>query len=288
MRKKFNTIAILFILILFISIFVLCNSESTDSLDNNDDDLDETNSCIRKAGGDEILDCVVKIIREMPHDGDRRFTQGFEIYNGYLYESTGQYDATALKKLDMRSGQIVRQQFIEEYFSEDEVFFGEGITIWNDQIIQLSWKKGEAYFYDMSFNKLDKEFNYQTEGWGLTHDDKNLIMSDGSPYIYFRNPETFEIIKRIHTGIVDLNELEYVDGIIFANVWKEKYIVMIDAETGDVLAQIDGSELLCANLAHKDSNAVLNGIAYDLVANTFYVTGKNCPLIYEVTFESVE
>ncbi len=287
MKRKFNTIAILFILVLFISIFVLCNSESTDSLDNNDN-LDETNSCIRKANGEEVLDCIVKIVREMSHKGDRRFTQGFEIYNGYLYESTGQYDGTALKKLDIRTGQIVRQQFIEEYFSEDEIFFGEGITMWDDQIIQLSWKKGEAYFYDLSFNKLDKEFSYQTEGWGLTHDDKYLIMSDGSPYIYFRNPETFEIVNRKHVGVVNLNELEYVDGKIFANVWKEKYILMIDAESGDVLAKIDGSALLCANLSNKDSNAVLNGIAYDLVAKTFYITGKNCPLIYEVTFESVE
>ncbi len=287
MKRLLNISIVILISILILSFFIFCNSE-TNATDDEGDAGNTSNSCIKSIGGDEIIQCEVKVIREIPHKGERTFTQGFEIYDGFIYEGTGQYDETALKKLDMRNGQILRQQFIEEYFSPDEVFFGEGITIWNDQIIQLSWKKGEAYTYDMNFNKLEKVFTYDTQGWGLTHNDTQLIMSDGSPYIYFRNPETFEIEKEIYVGVADINELEYVNGIIYANVWKEKYIIMIDEKTGNILARIDGSELLCANLENQDSNAVLNGIAYDKETDTYYITGKRCPLIYEVTFEYVD
>lgn len=279
--------AIISISILILALFIFCNSE-TNATDDEGDADGTPNSCVKEVGGDEIIQCEVKVIREIPHKGERTFTQGFEIYEGFIYEGTGQYDETALKKLDMRNGQILRQQFIEEYFPPEEMFFGEGITIWNDQIIQLSWKKGEAYTYDINFNKLENVFNYDTQGWGLTHNDTQLIMSDGSPYIYFRNPETFDIENEIYVGVSDINELEYVNGIIYANVWKEKYIIMIDEKTGSILARIDGSELLCANLENQDSNAVLNGIAYDKETDTYYITGKRCPLIYEVTFEVVD
>lgn len=224
----------------------------------------------------------VQIIREIPHKGDRLFTQGFEYYNNYLYEGTGRKRQTALKKIDIHSGEIISQLNVEDYYPND-IYFGEGITIWNNEIIQLTWKAKKAYVFSINFDKTDKSFTYNTQGWGLTHNNKYLIMSDGSKYLYYRDPTTFKIIDKKYIGIDELNELEYVNGIIYANVWKKKYILMIDDYSGRILGKIDAQNLICTQ--QNNDNDVLNGIAYNPVTNTFYLTGKNCPLIYEVKFK---
>lgn len=273
MKKPLIFVVILLFIVIIILPVLECRSDASS----------ETNECFKKSE-QGINNCTVKIIREIDHKGDRIFTQGFEIYKGYLYEGTGRYDETSLKKIDLDNGELIKQQNIEEYLSSR--IFGEGITIWKNEIIQLSWTSGKAFVYDLEFGKKDKVFRYNTQGWGLTHNSKHLIMSDGSTNLYFRDPETFKIVKTLNTGIRNLNELEYVDGVIFANIWMTNYIIAIDEDTGDVISKIDASSLLCCQLSHTDNDAVLNGIAYDKRSETFYVTGKNCPLIYEVKFVS--
>jgi len=253
-----------------------CGSETSSS--------EQKESCLKKAQ-ESFAECKVKVIREIKHKGDRLFTQGFEIYKGFLYEGTGQEDKTALKKIDLKTGDIIKQKNIEEYFNAGNMFFGEGITVWNNTIIQLSWQHGKAHLYDLDFNLLNTEFNYDTEGWGLTRNSSQLIMSDGSEYLFFRNPETFEIERKMYVGVSDMNELEYVNGVIYSNVWMTNYIIMINENTGKVIGRIDASDLLCCKLQNQDHNAVLNGIAYNEETKTFFITGKNCPLIYEVIFE---
>lgn len=275
MKKVLIFLFMLSFVILIIFPIIECRSDASS----------ETIDCLEKSK-DRINECTVEIIRKIKHQGNRLFTQGFEIYNGYLYEGTGQYDETALKKIDINTGELIKQQNIEDYLSSGEKVFGEGITIWKDRVIQLTWKSGKAFTYNLDFEKQEKVFRYNTQGWGLTHNKKYLIMSDGSNNLYFRNPDTFKIEKILNVGTRRLNELEYVDGIIFANVWMTNYIVAIDEETGDVISKIDASELICCQLSDTDSDAVLNGIAYNSKSETFYLTGKNCPLIYEVRFVS--
>ncbi len=240
-----------------------------------------------KLRANKITEYKVNVIRQIEHKGQRKFTQGLEIYQGYLYESTGLTTGTALKKIDLKTGDIIMEKKLEEFFPHSIMYFGEGITIWNGKIIQLTWKRKKAYVYSLHFTKEEREFEYQTEGWGLTHNDDQLIMSDGSQYLYFRNPETFELVRKLKAGIRRMNELEYVDGIIYANIWKKNYIIMIDELTGNIVGKINAAKLLCCKLSHRNTNSVLNGIAYNPLSNTFYITGKNCPLIYEVTFEPV-
>ncbi len=276
MKKILIFVFMLSFVILIIFLITECRSNaSSDTID-----------CFEKSK-EGINKCTVEIINKFEHQGDRLFTQGFEIYNGYLYEGTGRYNETALKKIDMNTGELVKQQNIEDYLPSGETVFGEGITIWEDRIIQLTWRSGKAFIYNLDFEKQEKEFRYNTQGWGLTHNKKHLIMSDGSDKLYFRNTNTFKIENILDVGIRRLNELEYVDGLIFANIWMTNYIIAIDEKTGDIISKIDASELICCQLSDTDSDAVLNGIAYNSKSNTFYLTGKNCPLIYEVRFVSM-
>ncbi len=291
MNKHIYTIIIGLLLAILLVLFA-CNTQKKSDAEQSDKDGQgndiRTNPVIDPISNpapdsSPISQYTVHVIRRLPHNGDRTFTQGLEIHEGYLYESTGRTAETALKKIDIETGEILFQQNLEEYFSQ-EMYFGEGITIWEEKIIHLSWQKKIAYFYTLDFKKTGREFHYDTEGWGLTHNDKFLIMSDGSRFIHFRDPETFEIKRTIDVGVENLNELEYVKGSIYANIWFEDFILVIDEISGTVTGKIDASELLCSQL-NKQTGAVLNGIAYDSRSDTFYITGKKCPDIYEVTFE---
>jgi len=232
----------------------------------------------------EVRQMNIRIISQFKHEGDRLYTQGFEILDGILYESSGLYGKSALKKIDLKTGKVL-------YSKSLEGFFAEGLTIINGYITLLSYRENKAFTYDLTnFNQKAMSFDYETEGWGLTNNGQQFIMSDGSDRIFFRNPLTFQVERVINVRlrgkpIYYINELEYVDGKIYANVYGAGNILMIDEKTGLVEAEINASAINCANLSASNPEAVLNGIAYNKQSNTFYITGKECPDIYEVKFE---
>jgi glutamine cyclotransferase len=222
-----------------------------------------------------------KVLSTYPHDTGA-FTEGLVYYNGSMYESTGLYGNSSLRRVDIDTGKVLQ---IYDLPSE---YFGEGITIFNDTIIQLTYQNHTGFVYDLETFKLLRTFSYPDEGWGLTDNGTQLIMSDGTANIYFLNPQTFQRTGEItvHNGetqVVNLNELEYINGSIFANVWLTNRIAVISPETGQVTAWIDLTGIENLSGCHCDlSNAVLNGIAYDSQNNRLYVTGKLWPNLFQI------
>ncbi len=220
-----------------------------------------------------------KIINTFTHDPNS-FTQGLVWENGYLYEGTGLSGRSLLRKIELETGKVIQS------IKLPVKFFGEGITIFEDKIIQLTYLSKVGFVYDKENFKLLREFHYPTEGWGLTHDGKNLIMSDGTPTLYFWDPETFERTSSINVHhnnklLWGLNELEFIDGQIYCNIWPTDRIAIIDPKTGQVTALIDLKGLL----DRQDQNRlvdVLNGIAYDPVNRRLFVTGKLWPKLFEI------
>ncbi|MFP4372320.1 MAG: glutaminyl-peptide cyclotransferase [Halanaerobium sp.] len=222
-----------------------------------------------------------EVINSYYHDPEA-FTQGLELYNDYLYEGTGLYGRSSLRKIAVESGEILKE------IDLNKKYFGEGITILNQKIYQLSWKENTAFVYDLDFNLINT-FNYQGEGWGLANNDQHLLMSNGSHYIFFRSADTFETIKKIEVKIKNekvnnLNELEYHNGYIYANIWQKDYIVKINAETGEVEAYLDLNGILETN--YEGEIDVLNGIAYNPENKSFLITGKLWPKIYEIKIKN--
>ncbi|UCC23683.1 MAG: glutaminyl-peptide cyclotransferase [Planctomycetota bacterium] len=220
-----------------------------------------------------------KVVNEYPHD-KRAFTQGLVFEDGFLYEGTGLEGRSTLRKVELETGKIVKgRRLADEYF-------GEGITIYGDKIIQLTLRAKVGLVYDKESFEPSGRFKYPTEGWGLTHDGKNLIRSDGTSTLYFLNPETFEQTGRIEVTDGDgpvsgLNELEYVQGQIYANVWRTDRIARIDPKTGRVTGWIDLAGLLGTD-ARGQLVDVLNGIAYDAENDRLFVTGKLWPRLFEI------
>ncbi len=220
-----------------------------------------------------------KVVANYPHDRTA-FTQGLVFTDGHLFEGTGKKGNSSLRLVDLATGKI------EKIAPLDNHYFGEGITILKNRIYQLTWQNRLGIIYDEKTFDIVKTFQYTGEGWGLTNDGQHLVMSDGSAMVRFLNPENFEVVKRItaHTpqGKVDrLNELEYVKGEIWANVWYEDKIVRISPENGDVLGWIDLGTLYPRNRRTSNED-VLNGIAYDSEGDRLFVTGKNWPQLYEI------
>lgn len=220
-----------------------------------------------------------EIVGSIPHNQEN-FTQGFEFNKGQLYESTGQNGSSKIAKIDLKTGKDIDRIML------DATHFGEGITILNDTIYQLTWTTGKCFLYDAnSLQMLMKEHSYKGEGWGITNDGESIIMSDGSERLTFRDPKTFAVKRTIEVltheqPVPRLNELEYVDGYIYANVWMTNTIVVIEPETGRVLAAIDGSKL--AESGRGTTGEVFNGIAYNKTEDTFYLTGKMWEKIYKI------
>lgn len=236
------------------------------------------------AGVPVVKQYTVNILRTLPHD-PASFTQGLLYYDGYLYESTGLYSASTLQKIDAMAGKVAQKIPLPGVFAE-------GLARWDSRLIQLTWQQGVALAYDLreTLPRPQAMFQYDTEGWGLTADERHLIMSDGSSTLYFRNPETFAVERTIqvtNNGVPlrDLNELEWIDGIIYANVWHERFIVQIEPSDGTVIGVIDAAPLFDA-LPPLDAESVLNGIAYNPPAGTLFLTGKNWPVFFEVTLIS--
>jgi glutaminyl-peptide cyclotransferase len=218
-------------------------------------------------------------------DHDRTsFTQGLFIAEGMLYESTGLNGQSKILAINLKTGKAVRSVAL------DRKYFGEGIAPWKDRIISLTWQAGEGFVWDRKTLRKLKSFSYPGEGWGITQDGKRLIMSDGTEDLRLLDPESLKETGRITVTwqgqpVPFLNELEYVDGEIFANIWYSPQIARIDPKTGQVRGWIDLSKLVEVNHG-GNRNAVLNGIAWDAKARLLYVTGKNWPKLYALRLAS--
>ena len=234
------------------------------------------------ADGPGIARWTVEILERRPHD-PAAFTQGLEMADGVLYESTGLYGLSSLRRVDPATGSVTAEKAVAEDL------FGEGLTVVDDRIVQLTWKAGRALVYDRVTLELVGEFGYQGEGWGLCRSNGELVMSDGSDRLARRDPESFELIDTVTVAspdiVVDrLNELECVDGLVIANMWQTPELLVINLADGQVKAVIDGRPLLDDVLtAAPDPSTldVLNGVAA-LNDGTFLMTGKLWPLMYRV------
>jgi glutamine cyclotransferase len=217
-----------------------------------------------------------QIINTYPHDTNA-FTQGLVFHQGTLYESTGGYGNSCLRRVDLSSGNVLQE------FKLSSMFFGEGLALVNNSLIQLTWLERTGFVYEKETFSLVGNFSYNTEGWGLTYDGNKLIMSDGSSTLYFMDTSTYAITGQITVKDGDkpvnyLNELEYVNGDVYANIFLEQKIAIINPQTGQVKSWID----LTGIHQSGDLNSVLNGIAYDAQNDRLYITGKNWSNLYQI------
>lgn len=220
-----------------------------------------------------------RVVNRFPHD-DRSYTQGLEFYEGYMYEGSGQYGESMLRKYKLETGEL-----IQSYNLPNNVF-GEGIVVYKQKIYQLTWQSRIAYEFDLKTFKLLRTFEFNTEGWGLTKYNDMLVMSDGSNRLYFLNPDNFIEVDRLevynHVGpVTQLNELELIDGYIYANIYLTNNIVIINPKTGFVEGIIKLDNLLDESKVKRNPD-VLNGIAYDASKKRLLVTGKYWPEIYQI------
>lgn len=220
---------------------------------------------------------VPEIIRKIPHDS-KAFTQGFIVDRGIFYESTGLYGNSSLRKYNEYSKKLIRKVPLEDKF------FAEGLTLFNDRLYQLTWKSGVMFVYNKTTFEKEKILSYSGEGWGLTSNNKYLVMSDGSNILKFRDPSNLRTLRSIaitYNGqpVKNLNELEFVGKEIWANIWKSDLVACIDSATGELIRWIDFSSIS----ERTGSEDVLNGIAYDKVEDRIFVTGKFWNSIYEVS-----
>lgn len=226
-----------------------------------------------------------EVLATYPHAPDA-FTQGLVFDEGVFYESTGGYGQSSLRRVAVETGEVIQR------IELDERHFGEGIALVGDEIYQVTWRSRIGFVYDkQTFEKL-REFKYVGEGWGLTYDGRHLVMSDGSDVLRFLDPQTLREARRLRITsggrrLSQLNELEYADGFIYANLWHMDYIVKISPESGRVVAWFDLRGLLPPEL-RPDREAVLNGIAHDPETGRFFVTGKNWPRLFAVRFPGGE
>jgi glutaminyl-peptide cyclotransferase len=221
-----------------------------------------------------------RIIHSYPHDR-QAFTEGLFYLNGTLYESTGLEGQSSLRRVQLESGKILQQ------YDLPPSYFGEGIVNWKDEIVQLTWQTQVGFVYDLNTFEKKREFHYPGEGWALTQDGHRLIMDDGTAQIRFWNPESLAEIGRITVTdhgepVSSLNELEWVEGEIYANIWGTSRIARINPQSGKVVGWIDLSGLEQSSGADAGSDSVLNGIAYDAQSHRLFVTGKRWPKLFEI------
>ena len=230
----------------------------------------------------ETVHYTYNVVNVYLHD-ESAFTQGLVFEDGFLYEGTGLYGQSSLRRVKLETGNVT------QLYSLPDNLFGEGITIFEDKIIQLTWKSGKGFVYDRSSFDLLQEFEYPTQGWGITHNGSALIMSDGTATLYFLDPETFQTIGQVEVydeePVEELNELEYINGRVYANIWKKDQIAIINPETGKVTGWIDLSGI---NDSEKTTENVLNGIAYDQNGDRLFVTGKMWSQLFEIELVPTE
>lgn len=242
-----------------------------------------TTTRIEMVAANEPKELKYSIVNEYPHDTNA-FTEGLELHDGYLYESTGKNGESNFRKVDYKTGKIVQQVNL------DAKYFGEGITFINGKLFQLTWQENTGFIYDAKTLKLEKSFTYdkKIEGWGLTNDGKYIYQSDGTEKIWKMDPQTQKMIDNINvytnaTKIKEVNELEWIDGKIYANIWQKDGVAVINPATGAVEAFLDLSELRKKTSATADD--VLNGIAYNSATKTLFVTGKNWNKVFEIAIK---
>ena len=220
-----------------------------------------------------------EIVNVYPHDASA-FTEGLVFADGVLYEGTGLHGSSSLRQVELATGRVLKEYRVPAQY------FGEGITLWNDTLIQLTYQSHLGFVYDKDSFALSRTFSYPTEGWGLTHGGTHLIMSDGTAALYSLDPGSFEVVNRLEvtdrgTAIAQLNELEYIKGTIYANVWPTNRIAMISPETGELVGWLELNGLLSAEDRLQPVD-VLNGIAYNPVQDRLFVTGKYWPKLFEL------
>ena len=220
-----------------------------------------------------------EVVNTFPHDANA-FTQGLVFQDGALLESTGQYGQSSLRRVELKTGKVLKRVAVAPQF------FAEGLALMGGKLYQLTWQHKRGFVYDAQTFEKTGEFVYNSEGWGLTHDADSLILSDGSDRLRFIDPADFRVKREISVRdgghpVYELNELEYVKGEIYANVWHQNRVARIDPQTGRVLAWVDFTGLLKAGDVSNDE-AVLNGIAYDEAGGRLFVTGKLWPKLFEV------
>jgi glutamine cyclotransferase len=253
----------------FIAGFVACNPKGPKDQDKPNPDAPKSIS--------------YSIINTYPHDTSS-FTEGLLIYKGDMYESTGEKGRSKLLKVDLKTGKPLKS------FNLDEKYFGEGIVIINDTIYQLTYQEKVGFMYSLKDFKKLGEFKFASpEGWGMTTDGKQIIASDGTSTLYFYEPGTFRLLKtqavtEAGSFAFNVNELEYIDGYIYANQWQAPYIFKIDPATGQVVGKADLSEIANRVKTNYPFTEYLNGIAYDAATKKIYITGKLWPELYEVQF----
>jgi len=220
-----------------------------------------------------------EIVHAYPHDPDA-FTEGLFYQDGFLYESTGWYSSASIRRVKLETGEILQRRDVASDY------FGEGIVAWKGRLIQLTWRSGSGFVYDLASFKPLSTFHYPGEGWALTEDGHRLIMSDGTPTLRFLDPTTLKetghlLVTDEGKPVANINELEWVKGEILANIWQTDLIARIDPKSGHVVGWIDlGS--LAAQVDRHSADDVLNGIAYDAAHDRLFVTGKRWPKLFEI------
>jgi glutamine cyclotransferase len=226
------------------------------------------------------------VVHSYPHD-PAAFTEGLFYLNGYLYESTGLEQHSSIRKVRLETGEVLQK------YDVPPQYFGEGIVNWHNRIVGLTWRSHVGFVYDLKSFKPLKEFHYDGEGWALTQDGSQILMSDGTSEIRLLNPQTLLQTGRIQVTldgkpVENLNELEWVKGEIFANVWQTNWILRIDPHDGRVVGAINMSGLLAPSDFVKGQTDVLNGIAYDAKGDRLFVTGKNWPRLFEIRLKTLQ
>ena len=278
MSRFFVFISILLSLLL-LGVLIPFSSALPEWKENNAEKDSTSQSRLGKKAISKIPIYGFGILNRYPHDSNA-FTQGLAFADGFLYEGTGLRGRSGLRKVDLATGSIL------QYRSLPASFFGEGVTVYHNKVIQLTWRAHVGFVYDKDTFQLIETFHYPTEGWGITHDGEYLIMSDGTSTLYFLNPKTYKNMGLIEVHdrngpVSNLNELEYVQGLILANVWQTDKIAQISPATGEVVGWIDLRGLLKPEDRIQRVD-VLNGIAYDQVNGRLFVTGKLWPGLFEI------
>jgi glutamine cyclotransferase len=254
--------------------FISCTNNSNNTNSASDTPTQTTNA---------VPALSYNVVSSQPHDTSY-FTEGIEFYGNSLLESTGNYGSSKLVMMDPATGKVQKEVKL------DPKYFGEGITVVHDTLYQLTWKERTVHVYTAKDLKKVKELPLNYDGWGLTNDGKNIIASDGSSNLYFYEPGTFRLLRiqgvtENGNNVININELEYIDGFVWANQWNYNYILKIDPSNGQVMAKIDLTDL-ANKIKAKDPHAdVLNGIAYNHATKKIYITGKYWPDLYEVRFD---
>ncbi len=284
MRCLQSTIFATFSLVLFLAVSGCRNAETN----GNDAETSRGHPANRSSASQNtdastiatIPTYTFEVVNVWPHD-PTAFTQGLVFHEGFLLESTGQYGESSLRKVELKTGKVVKR------ISVPRQFFAEGLTLLRGKLFQLTWTERKGFIYDADTLQLQDSFSYGGQGWGLTNDGDSLIMSDGTHQLRFIDPLTFQVEKTVDVfdegrPLRELNELEFVNGEIFANIWHRDEIVRLDPQLGKILGWIDLKGLLPPDGRQRDPEAVLNGIAFDKEGKRLFVTGKLWPSVFEI------